>query len=213
METPLKENIVLSDYEVFKAILTKPRLGFRYILEKNYANYFYTILCLAGMSSALNSYVTEEKIYSSSLYYVLPINLLLSGLLGWIFLYIYAALMSWTGSWLGGKGNTDTIYKTIAYASITSVLSIALNLILLFYLKFTTTYDGETIYFANDFGIYIYYALIGIVGLASIYSFVLLIIGISEVQKLPIGESILNIFLPALLFMIPIIIIILLTSL
>lgn len=212
MEIPQEENIVLTDYDVFKTILTKPREAFKYILKKNYSNYFYTILALAGMSSALNSYVSEDKIYSNSIYYVLPINIILSALLGWIFIYIYAALISWTGKWLGGKGNTDTIYKIITYSSITSVFSIVLNIILLFYLKLTSTYDGETIYFENDFGIFIYYALIGIFLLTSIYSFGILAIGISEVQKLNIGESIFNIFLPILLLMIPILFIFLLIS-
>ncbi len=208
METPQEENIVLTDYDVFKTILTKPRDGFKYILKKNYSNYFYTILALAGMSSALNSYVSEDKIYSNSIYYVLPINIILSALLGWILIYIYAALVSWTGKWLGGKGNTDTIYKIIVYSSITSVFSIVLNLILLFYLKLTSTYDGETIYFENNFGIYIYYALLVIVGLVSIYSFVLFIIGNSEVQKFSIGDSILNALTPLLFIMIPILFII-----
>ncbi len=52
MDSIQEENTHLSDYEVFKTILTKPREGFRYIHKKNYTNYFYTILFLAGMSSA-----------------------------------------------------------------------------------------------------------------------------------------------------------------
>jgi hypothetical protein len=35
---------------------------------------------------------------------------------GWISYYIYAALISWSGKWMNGKGNTQLILRILSYA-------------------------------------------------------------------------------------------------
>ncbi|WP_424963423.1 hypothetical protein [Ekhidna sp.] len=49
------EFVSLSDRQIFTLIWTQPRVVFRYLEEHSYDKFLYTLLILAGISSALNN--------------------------------------------------------------------------------------------------------------------------------------------------------------
>lgn len=122
------------------------------------------------------------------------------GLFGWITYYIYSALISWTGSWMNGKGNTQSILRVFAYAFFPSIF------ILILLIPQIAIYGNEL--FKSDNDLYnlvstesiVLYIILFVEFALGIWSLVLCVIGISEVQKLSIGKSILNLLLPAILF-------------
>jgi hypothetical protein len=122
---------------------------------------------------------------------------------------LYAALISWTGKWLKGQGDTSSLIRVLAYSSIPAIVA------LIFYIPQIIVY-GDDLFKSNRHTADINWISSGIVygSMAlefclGILSVRLSVIAISEVQKFSIGKSILNIFLSALVIVIPIVILVL----
>ena len=116
-------------------------------------------------------------------------------------------MLSWTGKWIDGKGNTSSLLRVLSYALIPTGIS------LLFLVPQIAIYGNELFKSDRDInsgGIIsniIVYGCMIIEFALGIWSLVLCVIGISEVQKFSIGKSILNLILPVLVLIIPILII------
>jgi hypothetical protein len=161
-------------------------------------------LVLAGISRAFDRAVSQNMGDHSSLLSVITISVIIGGLLGWISYYIYAALVSWTGKWLNGTGNTKAFLRVFAYAMIPSILG------LLLFVAQISIYGNEI--FQSDgllesdnmvINIIFYFAAIAELALG-VYTIVLSVIGVSIVQQFSIGKSILNLLLPILVIFVPI---------
>lgn len=197
----------LTDTEIFTKIWTEPRRVLKYINETKYEKYFYILLFLAGVSGAFDRAANKNMGENASLFGIVAGCVILGGFLGWLSYYIYAALLSWTGKWLDGKGNTDSIYRILAYAMFPSVVS------LLFLAPQIAVYgidlfrqDGDLVN-AGLFGNIIFWSSLSLEVVLGIFTLVFSIIGISEVQKISIGKSILNLLLPLLIIVGPILVI------
>lgn len=114
----------LSDKEIFTKIWTEPRRVLKYINDTKYEKYFYILLFLAGVSGAFDRAANRNLGENASLLGLIAGCIILGGLLDWLSYYIYAALLNWTGKWLDGKGDTDSIYRVLAYAMIPSAISL-----------------------------------------------------------------------------------------
>ena len=144
-----------------------------------------------------------------SLWGVITFCIIIGALFGWITYYLYSALISWTGKWLNGKGNTDSILRVLSFALIPSIVSILLLIPqIIIYGNEMFKSDGDIISGGIVSNIIVYSSMFLEFGLG-IWTFVLCVIGISEVQKLSIGKSILNLILPVIVIMLPILIIVL----
>lgn len=168
------------------------------------------LLCLGGMSRAFDRAAYKNMGNQLSLVTIILVCVIAGGLFGWIWTYLYSALVNWTGKWLKGKGDTRSIVRIIAYAQLPNILSMLLLIPLIigygndvFRSDLDLTGDNETVnsvlYMIN---------LLDIV--LAVWTIVLSVIGISEVQKLSVGKSILNILLPAFVIIVPLILIALL---
>lgn len=200
----------LTNKEIFNRIWTSPRVVFKFINDNKYDKLVTPLLIMAGISSSLDKAAGKDMGSDSmGLIGIILISVVAGGLFGWISYYIYAALLSWSGKWLDGKGNTDAILRVIAYAMIPSILAIVFLIPqLLINNNPVFQSDGNTnagiILNIISYGCAIVQVVLGI------WTIVLCVVGLSEVQKLSIGKAILNFFLPILFIAIPIIILILL---
>ncbi|MEN8123114.1 MAG: Yip1 family protein [Bacteroidota bacterium] len=203
------KNIKLTDKEIFTQIWLSPRFVFKYINENHYDKYVFALLFLAGISRALDRASMKDMGDKMSLFVILGMSIVLGGLLGWISFYIYSALLNWTGKWLDAEGNTDAILRILAYAMLPSIVG------LLFFIPPIAIYGNEMFKADGDIinaGLYsniVVYGSIIIEAILSIWTIVLVVVGISEVQKLSIGKSILNILLPSFIILVPILLIVL----
>jgi len=105
-----------SDRDLFIKIWTEPREVFRFIHENKYEKYVGVLLILAGISRAFDRAVMRDMGDNYPLIAIIGLCIFMGGLLGRITYYIYSALISWTGKWLNGKGDTTSILRVISYA-------------------------------------------------------------------------------------------------
>lgn len=204
---PEEENLKLTDRAIFTRIWTEPRLVFKYLNDNSYDKFIYALLFFGGISSAFGNASSKNMGDNFSLIGVIAICIIAGGIFGWISFYIYAAMLSWTGKWLDGKGDTDSLLRMIAFSKVPSTVALVLLVPQILLL-------GNGI-FKSDFNVFgngvlttiIYFFTVFIEVALAIWTFVLFVIGLSEVQKLSIGKSILNLLLPVFVLIIPIMLI------
>ncbi|MDR1699487.1 MAG: YIP1 family protein [Prevotellaceae bacterium] len=204
MENNQGANISPEKYILTK-IWTAPREVFQFINDNKYDKYTDKLFILSGIASALSNHNLGD---SFSLLTIITICVVFGGLFGWISLYFYSFLISLTGGWLNGKSNTDSMIRIVAYSYLPIVFTIFCIVIQI------SIYGVEV--FKTDGDLTADSLFFNILGLGSIFvelilsiwSIVLLVIGISVTQKFSVWKSILNMILPALIIIVPLIIII-----
>lgn len=199
---------LLSEKEVFQKIFTEPKIAFEYIHKNHFEKHFITLLITIGIANSLDNVL--EKIIAGNIENVVlsvSLSVLLGGFLGWISFYFFGALISWTGKWYNGKGNTDDFVRMMAYCNLPTFVSLAVTIIQLIFIKTSPDF----FYTQNIHKIMIYgFSAISI--LIGIWSATLCVIGISVVQKFSYGKAFLNYISALGVVIVPIVIIILLIS-
>lgn len=209
---PENENERLTDQEIFTTIWTSPRRVFKFINDNHYDKYNLILLSLAGLSRAFDRAVMKNLGDTMSLSGVIATCVIGGAVFGWISYYLYAALINWTGGWLNGKGNTKSIVTALAYGMLPLIVALALLIPqIVVYGNEMFKSDGDIIsggWLSNV----IVYGSLALEFILAVISIVLTVVGISEVQKLSIGKSILNLVLPFFVVFVPIFLIILLAQ-
>lgn len=200
--TVLAENF--TDKEIFTKIWTSPRAVIKYINENKYEKFVAILLILAGIARAFDRASTKDMGDTYSLWTIIGICVVLGGSLGWIAFYIYGLLLSWTGKWLKGQGDQKSIVRMLAYAMTPMILTLLLVIpqIGIYGVEIFKS-DGD-ITSAGLLSNIIFYGAMILELVLGIWSLVLCVIGISEVQKLSTGNAILNLLLPILIIAVPI---------
>lgn len=205
-----EENLNLTDKEIFTQIWISPRLIFKYINDNHYDKYVTTLLVLSGIARAFDRASAKNMGDKMSLWTIITLCIILGGLLGWISYYFYAALISWTGKWLKGQGETSSILRIVSYAMIPSIIA------LVFLIPQIGVYGIEIFKKDGDITSAGWLANISVYGsmvlelILGVWTIVFVVVGVSEVQKISIGKSILNLLLPGIIIGIPILILVLL---
>ena len=199
----------LSGKEIFTRIWTSPRKIFKRINDEDYSKYVVVLLALSGISRAFGQASNQNWGDKMSIWAILATCIIAGGLIGWVMYYIYAALISWTGKWLKGEANTNSILNIMAYAMIPSIVA------LIFLIPQISVYgneifkaDGDMVSAGLTSNIFVYLSLF-LELVLEIWAIVLIIIGVSVVQKFSIGKTILNMLIPCLVILVPILLIVL----
>jgi len=199
LEANGQEELCLSEKEIFRKIWMSPRKVFKFINDTNYNELTTVLLIFGGIASTLNNASSRNIGDYVPLWAVLIACVVGGGIFGWISIYIYAALLSWTGKWLKGVGNTKSLLRMMSCAIIPSLVIILLFILRIILYGNEVFQSNMDIYSKGAFTIMVY-AFTAFVEVAIvIWTLVILVIGISEVQKLSVWKSILNMILPVLL--------------
>ena len=199
----LEQQVNLSDKEVFTKIWTSPRKVFKYIVEKKYEKYFLVLLILAGISNAFSQASSKKMGDDLSILGIILVCTIGGGIFGWFSLYIYAALLSWTGKWFKekGKGNTNSILTVLSYAMIPSIVAMVL-LIPQIGVVGTELFKTNSNFEGAGLGTALLLMITGLLQvILGVWTIVLVVFGISAIQNFSIGKSILNMLMPGLLLL------------
>ena len=194
----LNQDTSINEKDLLITIWTKPKVTLEYILKYCPNKYVNVLLMFGGVANAVNlnyQYFVGDKSFSTILFLIVVV---LGGVLGWLAGYIEAALLSWVGEWLNGRADTNQFMTVIAWSAIPSICSLILvipNIMM---------GDLEPSLLTRV----LYYFISGLELAVSIWSAIILIKGISLVQKFKIGKAILNACLPAIVIIVPILMII-----
>ena len=200
------QNSSLNDNDLLATIWTKPKLALEYILSKCPKKYLIGLITLGGIANTINGTqvnIAQHKIFSIA---ILVIAVFIGALSGWVYSYIYASLLSWTGEWINGRGKMSQFITVISWSMVPSISS--LILLIPKFIIFGDKLFNIDIRELNQVTVILYYSFNVIEFILSIWTIIILITGISLIQKFNIWKAILNLILPVLVIMIPIFIII-----
>lgn len=195
------EETIITQENIFFNLLFSPRNVFNFINKYKYEKHVTLLLILSGITRTFSRASSNHLGDNTSLVGIIGTSIIIGGIFGWISYYFYASLISWTGNWLNGMANSQTILRVIAYSSFPSVLG------LFFLIPQIAVYgneifksDGDTMS-SGIVGNIIYYTSVILELSLGTWSFVLCVIGIAVVQKFSIGKAFFNLVLPAIIFL------------
>lgn len=196
-----------SDVSILQKIWTEPRSVLRYINLAGHDKYVPLLLVLAGIVRSFDRARSNDVGQDKELVAIIGLSVLMGGLLGWLSFYLYSTLVSWTGKWLGGKADTSDILRMIAYGMIPSIFGLILLIPQIgihgndLFISDADLTSGSVLL---DTLFYVF--LFSEVALG-ILSMCLCIIGISEAQEFTTGKALLNALLPAIIIVLPLMLI------
>lgn len=188
----------LSDQQILHKIWLEPRRVFRFLNDYRQDKYLVILLILFGVQQALSKAESSFTDTRNPLPTIL-INVFLGAIFGWIGQYIYALFIRLTGDMLGGKADTRSILRVLAYASIPVVCSL-----ILFIARYIILGDDIFISDITHLGltaVILNYFFVAMQALLAIWTIVLCIAGISEIQKFSILRAIANLLMPVLVLL------------
>jgi len=202
----IEPEITFTDQEIFTQIWTQPRSVLKYINDNHYDKFVIILMVFAGIASSFNNAAVRNLGDQLPFFSLLGVCIIGGGLLGWISYYIYAALLSFTGKWIQGQGDTTSLFRILAYAMIPTIFGLVLLVPqLAIYGAELYKEDGD-IFSAGFAANIIFWATLFFEFLLSICTIIFIVVGVSEVQKLSIGMTILNLIMPIFLIAIPLLI-------
>jgi hypothetical protein len=189
----------LSDLEVFKKLLTAPKEAFTFIDEYRFEKHSILLIILFGISYCMDTAIDKQWGNNSSLLSLFFIITICGSIGGYLYINLYAMLLGVTGNWLKGKAIINDFLRVLPYAMLPSAIGI-IHIILAIFLS------GIDV-FTNVEQIAEYSPIIGLLvgillifkGILGIWSFVLMVLAVSVIQKFSIGRALANVMLPAVL--------------
>lgn len=182
----------LTDKQIFQLIWTDPVRVFTVLRHYHINKWTYGLIFLASIVSVLNNFLRKHYAdkYSTLLSFV---GMILLGIFFSFFVVnLYAALIAWTGKWLKGRAGTVAITRVLAYSQlpIITLLLFQIPCVLLFGMELFTS--NPYLYNSATLGQIITNIWMILSVMMAIWSFILSLIGLAELQNFSIWKSFLN---------------------
>ncbi len=178
------------------SIWTKPRMTIAAIVAKNPKAHFILLSGLYGFPTLLQMAQTLSLGQSMSLMNIVIGALILSFFVGMLGITIASGLIYWTGKWIGGKSSYYPIRAAVSWANVPHIVSILMWVILILTFKNETFIDGlgqKTLQGNQQLIIFITSLVLLVV---SVWSLVILVKGVAQVQGFSAWKGLLNVLIP-----------------
>lgn len=209
VENELNEHVYIEEnLNPWLSIWTKPRKTIRYIINNDPSKHVVLLAMIYGIINGLDNACEKSLGDNFSFYTILLIAILLGSIGGIIYIYLSAALLKWTGNWIGGKGTTENIRAAIVWGLnpyiVVSILWIPE--LVLFGDEMFTTATSRIDYSLSLTIVYFTFVIIETIG--GIWSFIVSLKCLGEVQGFSAWKALGNYILCGLVLFVPILIIV-----
>jgi hypothetical protein len=180
----------------------EPRKTIQAIVEYNPKYQFPLLASIYGFPLMLQMMQTISAGQNISLFFILLISLVIAPFIGMLGLSIMSGLLLWTGRWLGGVGTFQEIRAAAAWSNVPNAVNVLLWLLLtvVFGPRLFMNTFAESVFVGKELGV------VGFVffmqAVISIWSFVILLQGLGQVQGFSAWRALVNVIIPFLLVMI-----------
>lgn len=180
----------------WKTIWVEPRKTIREIVRINPKMHFWLLSWIYALPILLHM---AQNMSLGEAYSVLSIGIVsvvLAPFVGWVFLSIFARLLQWTGRWIGGEADYLSLRAAVSWSNVPNVINIVFWVFLsiqfgtLLYTQAFTQMD----LMGSQLGIVAVIFLAQLV--LAIWTFVILLNTVSEVQRFSAWKALLNVIMP-----------------
>ena len=183
-------------------IWVSPRRTIRRIVDIDPTRRFVWLSLIYGFPMLLQI----AQSLSLALYFSWPVilitALIFATFIGMLGISVTAGLLTWVGKWIGGVGAFTQVRAAVAWSNVPSLVTGLIWLIWIFLFKDSLFYEGVLKTNVGGMAQWILLSLAALQFIASVWSFVLLLINLSEVQGFSVWKALLNVILPFVLIVI-----------
>lgn len=177
-------------------IWIKPRETVRAIVDFNPKHRFWILSFLYGLPMLLHMAQNLSLGGGFTTVGIVIVALVLAVFAGWLGLTIASGLIYWTGKWIGGQASYFPVRAAVSWSNVPNIIAVIVWLVLIFNFRdqiFLAEFDEMN--FAGSQMTLLTGALIVQTAIA-IWSFILLVKGIGEVQGFSAWKGVLNVLIP-----------------
>jgi len=181
---------------------TRPRETIKAIVQHNPNHHLFILSGIYGFAMFLQMAQNLSLGESMLSGLILLFAIVLAIPLGWIAFSIVSGLILWCGKWIGGKATFQQIRAALAWANITNIVNILMWFVLLFSFGgsiFFSTFPATPM-IGQDLVIVLLVFLIQLA--ATVWSIVILLNALGEVQGFSAWKALLNVILPLIIIFI-----------
>jgi len=173
-----------------------PRETISAIVKRDPKYRFFWLSALYGLTLMFNIAQSFSLAERFSMVGVLLIAAVLSVFVGMIGISIGSLLVFWVGRWIGGKSSYDNIRAAVAWSNVTNVVNVFVWAILLGVFGNEVFLSGfsQKVFIGYESAVVFLVFLVQAV--VAVWSFLILVKGISEVQGFSSWKALLNIVIP-----------------
>lgn len=174
-----------------------PRATIQSVVNENPRKSIWLLAWLYGFNALLNVFQTIPIATQIGLIPMFLIAFLLAPLWGYVFFAIWGAVVVWVGRLFKGKGTFETVRAAYAWACVPMIGSVALWLILVFFYG-KVLFLGMPEHFVSDSQAFALLGIFVVKLVFSIWTLVLFVQALSQVQHFSILRSIGNLVVAAI---------------
>lgn len=179
---------------------THPRETVRSIVDSNPSHHLWGLSAFYGFVMMLQSAQNTSLGDKLSAPSIVLICALLAAPVGWLSFYIMGGILTLCGKWIGGKGSFKNVRTALAWSNVTSVANTILWLMMLFAFGdsvFTSVFPDAVAVSPPQRGFLVF--VFGAQLILAIWSLILLLKALGEVQGFSVWKALLNVILPLML--------------
>lgn len=180
----------------WKRIWVKPRDTIKNIIKFNPRYRFAILSFLYGLPMLLHTAQNLDLGGQFTTVGIVVVAAVLATFVGMLILTIASGLVYWTGKWIGGKSSYINIRAAVSWSNVPNIVTIVVWLLLIynfhdqiFYNTFNQAEIGSQGSTILDIGMFIE-------SVAAIWSFIILVKSVGEVQGFSSWKGVLNVLIP-----------------
>lgn len=183
-----------TNHNPWMSMWTNPRSTIKEMLKSSPTRGFFALAVIFGLQYLLNLAQSFSLGSKMNPLVILILCIVLSPIAGIIWFYFFGACLHWTGRLFKGKASHHELRSVVMWSTVPFLISLAMWVILLL-----TSFS--TAFIQKSTGVM--FLLVTVIGLiASLWSVVLMIFGLKEVQNYNYWKAIGNYILSAILYFI-----------
>lgn len=177
-------------------IWTSPRETIRAVVGFNPKHLFYFLAAIYGFTMLLQLAQDFSLGFRVSAIWIVGVSLVLSVGVGALAFNIFAALLYWTGKWVGGNASFAHVRAAVAWAYVPSLVNTAIWLVMIgiFGSQIFMATFADTVFTGYQLPVVFFGMLAQVV--ASVWGFFIGLQTLAEVQGFSAWKALLNILIP-----------------
>ena len=179
------------------SIWTRPRETIRAIVSENANKGLWWLAAIYGFSSLLNSFQSFGLGASMGAFPIFLLALIFSPIWGYVLFAIWSAFVCWTGKWLKGRGDFQSVRAAYAWSCVPLVVSAFLWFVMMGLFGVTLFLPGD--HLLTNSAAFLLLAILFAKVILAIWSLVIYLNALAEVQQFSILRSIGNVVIAGIL--------------
>lgn len=178
----------------------RPKATIRAIVDRNPCYGLWALSWFYGFVMLLQTAQNMSLGNSLSMVAIIILALVFAAPLGWLSFFVMGWILTWCGSWIGGKAKFPQVRAALAWSNVTSIVNVVLWALMLIgfgSMMFHGSFPSEIVITPEEKILAV--VVFTVQSVVAIWSIVLLLKSLGEVQGFSIWKALLNVILPFML--------------